>query len=216
MQPLTRATRFHPHKSLAPSDWPEPTFRATGETDTTSLRRAASILQVFKAKFNHRWSIHFSVLHANVIIKKRGLPGNCYSLLTVHALRLSTRSILTYKPSPSFPVNSAYDHQAQTGYRQINPTLQRLLSTRTWFLRLLTISFTSELFDENLISSPTQSWCQWRMHQANQNHPKTVLIHSQCPPYRSWGCQIPGSEILLHQAGLISVKNAKIFFLAVF
>jgi len=71
-----QATRFHPHKSLAPSDWPEPTFRATGETDTTSLRRAASILQVFKAKFNHRWSIHFSVLHTNPLIRKCDLPGS--------------------------------------------------------------------------------------------------------------------------------------------
>jgi len=40
-----------------------------------SFRRTASILQMFKAKFNHQWVTHFSLLHANFIIRKRDLPG---------------------------------------------------------------------------------------------------------------------------------------------
>jgi hypothetical protein len=38
-----------------------------------------------------------------------------------------------------------------------------------------------------------------------------VLLDPKCPPYRSWGCQIPRSEILLLKRGLIFGKNAKIF-----
>lgn len=38
-----------------------------------------------------------------------------------------------------------------------------------------------------------------------------VLLDPKCPPYRSWGRQIPRSEILLLKRELIFGKNAKIF-----
>jgi hypothetical protein len=38
-----------------------------------------------------------------------------------------------------------------------------------------------------------------------------VLLDPKCPPYRSWGCQKPRSEILLPKRGLIFGKNAKVF-----
>jgi hypothetical protein len=38
-----------------------------------------------------------------------------------------------------------------------------------------------------------------------------VLLDPKCPPYRSWGRQIPRSEILLLKRGLNFGKNAKIF-----